>query len=57
MATTCPSGESAIVVTDALALIVFKNLPFNSSQNRAVVSPPLINRPFAVNISSLIELE
>jgi len=36
---------------------MLRNGPVNASQNRAVVSAPLINRAFAVKIKSLIELE
>src|SRR5256885_8016079 len=57
MASSCPSGDSAIVVTSVVALIIPNNRPFDSSHARAVLSPPLINRWLAVNISSLIELE
>ena len=46
-----------MVVTEVAALIILKNRPFNPSQNRAVVSAPLINLSLDVNINSLIEVE
>jgi hypothetical protein len=46
-----------MLVTEVAALMILKNRPSNPSQNRAVVSAPLINLLLGVNINSLIELE